>query len=154
MIEEFQDPLENYDPKAYDDPVERALADEPVTAIQHRPFTTISPDTPVSDAVKTLAALDIACLMIEDAGKLAGVFSKRDALLKIGTDLASVADRPVKDFMTSHPVYVHESSASASALSVMAVSGYRHVPIIDLDGKIEGIVSPQRVTEFLTSKLT
>ena len=31
----------------------------------------------------------------------------------------------------------------------MAVSGYRHVPILDLDDNLIGIVSPQRVTGFL-----
>ncbi|MBD3676293.1 MAG: CBS domain-containing protein [Planctomycetaceae bacterium] len=151
MIEEFQDPLENYDPKEYTDPVERALAEEPVTAIHHKPITTISPETPVRDALKTMAALDISCLMVEQKGRLAGVFSERDALMKIGTE--PFGDRPVSEFMTSNPIYVHETSASASALCVMAVSGYRHVPIIDLDGNIQGIVSPQRVTEFLTAKL-
>ncbi len=55
--------------------------------------------------------------------------------------------------MTANPIYVNETSASASALCVMAVSGYRHVPIIDLGSKIKGIVSPQRVTEFLTHQL-
>jgi predicted transcriptional regulator len=55
--------------------------------------------------------------------------------------------------MTANPIYVHTSAASASALCVMAVSGCRHVPIIDLDARIQGIVSPQRVTEFLTNQL-
>ena len=31
----------------------------------------------------------------------------------------------------------------------MAVSGYRHVPVVSLDEKILGIISPQRVTKFL-----
>jgi len=152
MIEEFQDPLENYDAKEYTDPVERALAEEASTAIQHKPFTTISPETPVRDALKTMSALGISCLMVEASGRLAGVFSERDVLMKIGTEIGQFGDHPVSEFMTSNPIYVHETSASASALCVMAVSGYRHVPIVDLDGTIQGIVSPQRVTEFLTEK--
>ena len=51
--------------------------------------------------------------------------------------------------MTTNPVYVYESDPSAAALSVMAVSGYRHVPILDLHDRIAGIASPQRVTAFL-----
>lgn len=152
MIEEFQDPLENYDPKEYNDPVERMLAEEPVTAIHHKPFTTISPETPVRDALKTMSALGISCLMVEQSGQLAGVFSERDVLMKIGTEIKALGDHLVSEFMTSNPIYVHETSASASALCVMAVSGYRHVPIVDLNGTIQGIVSPQRVTEFLTEK--
>ncbi|MDG2391561.1 MAG: CBS domain-containing protein [Planctomycetaceae bacterium] len=154
MIEEFQDPLANYDPKGYCDPVERSLAEELVLTIQHRPYTTISPETPVRDAIKTLSALDISYLMIEAGGSLVGVFSEREALLKIGTNIDTLGDSPVSEFMTANPIYVHDSSASASALCVMAVSGCRHVPIVDLDARIQGIVSPQRVTEFLTNQLS
>jgi CBS domain-containing protein len=154
MIEEFRDPLENYDPKEYCDPIERTLAEESVLTIQHRPYTAISPETSVKDALRTLSALDISCLMIEEGGELVGVFSERDALLKIGTDIDSKGDNPVSDYMTANPIYVHDTSASASALCVMAVSGYRHVPVVNLDGHIQGIVSPQRVTEFLTNQLS
>lgn len=153
MIEEFQDPLANYDPKDYADPVERALAEEPVTAIHHTPLTTVRPETPVGEAINLMARKGISCLLVEEAGNLIGVFSERDALMKVALDLEELYDVPVSEFMTANPIYVNETSASASALCVMAVSGYRHVPIIDLDGKIKGIVSPQRVTEFLTLQL-
>jgi len=116
MIEEFRDPLENYDPKEYCDPIERTLAEESVLTIQHRPYTAISPETSVKDALRTLSALDISCLMIEEGGELVGVFSERDALLKIGTDIDSKGDNPVSDYMTANPIYVHDTSASASAL--------------------------------------
>lgn len=153
MIEEFQDPLANYDPKDYADPVERALAEEPVTAIHHTPLAMVSPETPVGEAVNLMARKGISCLLIEQDGQLIGVFSERDVLMKVSLDLEELYDQPVSEFMTSNPIYVDETSASASALCVMAVSGYRHVPIVDLDGKLKGIVSPQRVTEFLTHQL-
>jgi len=153
MLEEFKDPLENYDPKDYSDPVERALAEEPVTAIHHTPFTAVPPDTPVEEAIELMAQKGISCLLVEEDEKLIGVFSERDALMKVALDLEELADSPISEFMTRNPIYVNETSASASALCVMAVSGYRHVPIIDLDEKIKGIVSPQRVTEFLTLQL-
>ena len=34
-------------------------------------------------------------------------------------------------------------------LSVMAVSGYRHVPVLNLEKQLVGIISPQRVCRFL-----
>ena len=147
--DDFQDPLENYEPKTYDDPIEQALADETVAAIQHEPFASISPDTTVSDAVQKLAGFHIACLLVEKEGKLVGVFSHRDVLDKVALNYDELKDRPVSEVMTNNPVYVYESDPSAAALSVMAVSGYRHVPILDLDDQLYGIVSPQRVATFL-----
>ena len=148
-IDEFEDPLENYDPKTYKDPLEQALADETVEAIRSQPFLSAKPDLPVHEALELLDKHHIACMLIEEDGKLTGVFSDRDALDKVALEYDRVKDLPVSEVMTTNPIYIYEMDSSAAALSVMAVSGYRHVPVLDLDEKIVGIISPQRVTEFL-----
>jgi CBS domain-containing protein len=78
-----------------------------------------------------------------------GVFSDRDVLDRIALEYEQVKDRPVSEFMTTDPIYAYESDSAAAALSIMAVSGVRHVPVTNIDQKVVGIVSPQRVTEFL-----
>ena len=147
--EEFQDPLENYDPKSYSDPIERALAEETVATIQHEPFSVITPDTTVAEAVQELARQHVACLLVADEGRLLGVFSDRDVLDRVALEYNAVKDQPVRDLMTDSPVYVYETDPAASALAVMAATGYRHVPIVDLHDQLVGIASPQRVTAFL-----
>lgn len=149
MSEDFQDPLEDYEPKTYEDPIERALVEQMVAAIQHQPYATIAPNATVREAVDRLAEGHIACLLVEQGGKLVGVFSERDVLNQAAANYDAVKDRPVSEVMTTNPVYVYETDPSAAALSVMAVSGYRHVPILDLDDRLAGIASPQRVTAFL-----
>ena len=147
--QEFQDPLENYEPPVYDDPLEEALMEEPVSAIHTQPFASVSPDTPVEVAIKQLVGQDIACLMVTENDKLVGIFSDRDVLDRVSLRYDEVKKSPVRDVMTPKPVHVHESDSAAAALCVMAARGYRHVPVLDADEKVVGIVSPHRVTEFL-----
>ena len=147
--DEFHDPLENYEPKTYDDPLEEALAESTVEAITHQPCATIPPETKVRDALDTLSGLHVACLLVEEEGRLVGVFSDRDVLDKVALEYDTVQDWPVSEVMTRQPVYVYEIDPAAAALSVMAVSGYRHVPVLDLNDRLAGIVSPQRLTAFL-----
>jgi len=147
--EEFQDPLENYDPKTYDDPLEQALAENLVEAIQHEPFVQIPDDTPVEQAVQQLAEMHVSCLLITRTDKLVGVFSDRDVLDRVALEYEQVKDQPVRNVMTTRPVYVYDTDSAAAVLTVMAVSGYRHVPVLSVDGQVVGIVSPQRVTSFL-----
>ena len=116
-------------PRSYDDPLERALATEPVSAIQAQPFVTIPPQATVEEAMTKLVDLSIACLLVEEDGKLLGVFSERDALNKVALEYEQVKDRPIREFMTSSPIYVFNTDSSAAALSVMAATGYRHVPV-------------------------
>jgi signal-transduction protein with cAMP-binding, CBS, and nucleotidyltransferase domain len=147
--EEFRDPLQNYHPKTHNDPLEKALIDETVVAIQCTPVATVAPGTPVHAAVKTLAGLHVGCLLVAENGRLVGVFSDRDVLDRVALEYDQVKDRPVSELMTTDPVYVYETDSAAAALSIMAVSGFRHVPVTNIDQQVVGIVSPQRVTEFL-----
>ncbi len=150
--DDFRDPLSNYDPPTYRDPLEQALAEDPVTEIQYAPFATAPPSMTVSEAVRKLAELRAGCLLIEEDERLVGVFTDRDILDKIALEFGEVKDRPVSEFMTPKVVYVHETDPSASALAVMSVGNYRHVPLLDLNEKILGVVGPYRVTRYLQSR--
>ena len=151
--DEFEDPLENYDPPQYRNTLEKSLTEETVAAIQSRPYTSISPDTTVEQAVGLLAFRGVACALVEEEGKLVGVFSDRDILNKVSLEYEAMKLRPVRDVMTTNPTYVHENDSSAAALCVMAVMGHRHVPVLDRDHKILGIVTPHRITSFLLSRI-
>lgn len=150
--EDFQDPIEDYESPTFDDPIEQALHDEPVAAIQSQPHTSINADTTVRDTLKHMVGDHIACVMVEENGKLVGVFSDRDVLDKVALEYASVIDKPIRNVMTKDPVYVEQTDPAAAALAVVAVSGYRHVPIVDAERNIVGIVSPQRITKFLEER--
>ncbi len=146
--EVFEDRLENYDPKSYGDDLEAALAEAPTSQIQHRPHASIAPDESVAAAVKKLASEKIGCLMVEENGKLVGVFTEREVLNKVALE-PHVQQLPVRQVMTANPIYVYEDDPTGAAPCVMAVNGFRHVPVVDLDEHVLGIVSPQRVTSFL-----
>ncbi|MFC1757338.1 cyclic nucleotide-binding/CBS domain-containing protein [Planctomycetota bacterium] len=146
---EFDDPLQNYDPKKYRDSLEKALAEETVARIQHRPHSSISPDAKVAEAIEQLAAQHVACLLVEENGDLVGVFTDRETLNAMARDI-DLREATVRDVMSKNPVFVYTTDPAAAALCVMAVGGFRHVPIIDVDEKIAGVVSPQRVTAFLS----
>ena len=146
---DFQDPLENYDPPVYSDRLEQALAEEPVSAIRSWPVTTVPPDTIAGEAVKLMSEKDIACLLVVEDEKLIGTFSVRDVLNNVAEDFESSKNLPLSDVMTKSPTFAYDSDASGAALSVMAVTGFRHVPVLDSDDKVLGIISPPRVTNFL-----
>lgn len=151
--DEFKDPLANYEPFVYEDPLERAIGEEPVGTIRHEPFTTIMPSTPIRVAVDLLAGLEIACLMVTDEDNhLLGVFTHRDVLDKVALNFDNLQESPLSDVMTTEAISVHESDSVAAALCVMAVGGYRHVPVLDENEQVVGIVGPQRLTEFLQEK--
>ncbi len=151
---EFQDPLENYDPKVYDCPLEKALAEGKVTDIESKPYVEIEPEASVFRALQVLAGLKVASLLVVDKRQLVGVFTERDALEKVVERYHQVKDLPVRDVMTANPVVVYETDPPAAALNAIAVAGYRHVPILAMDGRVVGMISPRRVFSYIERQLS
>ncbi|MCA9083564.1 MAG: CBS domain-containing protein [Planctomycetaceae bacterium] len=149
----FQDPLENYDPPQYADPLEEALHERTVSSLQTTPITSVNAASTVGETMKLMAGHQIACVLVEEDGKLVGVFSDRDVLDRVALEFGEVSGRPVRDFMTPDPVYVLATDSLARVMVIMAGSGYRHVPVVDADRKPIGIVSPQRMASQLTEYL-
>lgn len=148
----FEDPLENYDSKLSGDPLEQALAEGKVSQISSTPFTVITPQTKIRDAIQTLSTLDIACMMVARDHELIGMFSEYDVLTRVGDDYENLADHPVSEVMTPDPYFVRDSDSVAAALSVVAVCGYRHIPVLDVNDRIVGIVSPPRIGKFMAAE--
>ncbi|MEQ9407425.1 MAG: CBS domain-containing protein [Fuerstiella sp.] len=145
----FQDPLEDYSTPAFDDPIEEALHEKLVASLQAQPHICVSADTSVRDTMKLMVGQQIACVLVEENDRLVGVFGDRDVLDKVALEYDAVIDGPVRNVMSTNPVSVREDESAAKVLSIMAVSGYRHIPVVRPDGKSVGIVSPQRMAHFL-----
>jgi CBS domain-containing protein len=152
--QEFDDPLSNYDGPDYADDLERAIAEESVAVMKTTPFDTITPDTTIREAMKQMARDNIASLVIADAdGRLAGIFSERDVLTKVADEFETVKDESVSKVMTPNPMAVYITDSPGKAMNLMATMGIRHVPILDVDDKVVGILGPRRVTNFLKTHL-
>ncbi len=147
------DHLKNYELPTYDDPLEKALATKRVSAITVQPFVTVGLDTNVQKAIEILADLEIACLMVEDDGELAGMFSEWDVLHEVTGSREELSRTPVSEVMTKHPTFVFATDTVASTLAAIALHGCRHVPVLDAEGKIQGIVTPRRLVSFLQERI-
>lgn len=150
---EFEDPLSNYDPPEYSDQLAESLSEMPVSSMWLIPFAEVSPETTVEEAVQALAGLGVSSLLVMEHGKLTGIVTERDVLMRAADQFDAVRKSAVRDIMTANPVVIYEANPSATALAAIAASGYRHVPVLDAQDRVVGMASPRRVFRFLQSKL-
>ena len=147
---EFKDPLKNYDPPAHADDFERSLCEDSVAVIEHRPYLSVAPTTPVREALRLMAEQNIACLVIADADERPiGVLTEQDVTQRIAPDYLQTAHLPVADVMTPDPLVVYESETPARALNVMGTGCFRHLPVCDVDGKLIGVIGARRIIAYL-----
>lgn len=145
---DFEDPLKNYDSIDMD-PFEAAMRDQAITDIEITPFITVTPHTPIENVVAKMAEMSVGCVLVTEGEKLVGIFTQRDLLLKVAEQYDAVKDAPVRDLMSPDPVVVHEIESPAVAINLMAVGGFRHVPVLDVDDRVTGLVGPRRTTKYL-----
>lgn len=112
----------------------------------------VTPDMSVGEVLKKMVGETIGCVLVLKGEKLVGIFSERDALMKLNTDAPRLMDRPIGEFMTPNPVTLEVSDKIAFALHKMNVGGYRHVPIL-FDGKLVGVISIRDILRYLTERI-
>lgn len=81
-----------------------------------------------------------AVLVTERDGRLAGLFTGRDAVGRVLAEALDPATTTVAAVMTVQPDTLKPDAHAIDALRLMQDGGYRHMPIVD-GGNIVGIVS-------------
>jgi len=130
--------------------VERSLMEDPVSLLRPNKPVTIAPTATVRDAIRTMLARDIGALMVvDDQGKMLGIFSERDLLTKVaGLDVPH-EQLTVERFMTPKPEAVKPSDPLAFALHKMDIGGYRHMPVVQDDVPV-GVLSVRDMLRHIT----
>lgn len=114
----------------------------------------VKPDTTLAECIATLQRHKVGSLLVvDDDGKLAGIFTERDCIMKVMGKVDSLKDAIVSDFMTKNPVRERPEASIAFALNLMSHGGFRHVPIVDQDDVPIGIVSVKDVVDHIVMRM-
>lgn len=146
---EWEDPLSNYEPLVYADDFERFLNESGLGEMEIRPYLEVGPDETVGAVIRKMADHDLFCALVTEQEKVVGVFSERDVLNRVDGEYEQVKDRPIRELMTPDPVAIYDTDTPAKALNLMAVGGFRHIPVLDTADRPIGMLGPRRVVKLL-----
>lgn len=106
----------------------------------------LSPQDSVFEALRRMADHDVGAMMVLDEhGRLIGVFSERDYTRKIALMGKSSKDTPVRDIMTANVITVSPQTDTRDCLALMSQKKIRHLPVMD-SGKVMGMISIRDIT--------
>ena len=132
--------------------LERQIVKDSIDTLSPKDAVTIESTATVGEALKTLVNKGIGCLLVTKGEQVVGIFTERDALLKINADVDKAVDRPVSEFMTPEPSSLKSTDRIAFALHRMDLGGYRHVPILD-ENLPSKIISIRDILQYMTDRL-
>ena len=102
---------------------------------------TVKPDNTVYEALKIMADKDVGALLVMVGEKLVGIISERDYARKVILLGKASKDTPVKEIMSSHVFVIHPSQTSEEAMELMNAKHIRHLPVVDEDENVVGVIS-------------
>lgn len=146
--DELERALEEESPGPSD--LESVLVSERLTDAVSNPPLILESDANLAQAIRLMQKQKRGCVLLVSSGKLAGIFTERDLLLKIAGHPIDVERAKVSDYMTRDPVALPADSSVAFALNRMVVEGFRHIPLVDDEGRPTAVVSMRELIEYLT----
>jgi len=109
--------------------------------IAGRKLVTAPPDTTVATAARLMKEQTVgAVIVVQHDGRLAGIFTERDALFRVMAEGRDPKSTRLSEVMTGEPRTIAPDKPFGHALLMMYDGGFRHVPVVER-GRPIGMVS-------------
>lgn len=121
-------------------PVTDDLATLKVSELDLSRYVSVGPSETVAHTVEAMRDTGFSSACIVDDGKLAGVFTQRDVLMRV-VGRPRVCDLPIGEEMTRSPRTMRAEDSVAEGMAIMTEWWVRSVPVVDADDGLVGTLS-------------
>jgi CBS domain-containing protein len=102
----------------------------------------------VLDAVKAMVEGNVGALVVTEGGHLAGIVTERDYMRRVTLEGRDERTTPVRDIMSAPFVYVAPDVTIDECMAIMTERRFRHLPVLEDENELVGIVSIGDVVKF------
>jgi CBS domain-containing protein len=118
------------------------------------PPISVGLDVSTEEAIKLLQSQRSGCVLVTTAeGKLTGIVTERDVVLKIALQKKDLSSLPVSEVMTPDPQTASMTTTIAYAFNMMSHGGFRNIPIVDDEHFPVGLISVKHLVDFLAQSI-
>ena len=111
-----------------------------VSEVMTAQVVTATPRETVREVARTMAQIESGAVPVVDDGKVVGLVTDRDIVLRVVAEGASL-DTPVAEVMTAGVETCREDDNVADAAGKMGSKQIRRLVVLDEQGNLSGIVS-------------
>ena len=115
-----------------------------ITDVMRPDFIEVAPEDTLGEVAERMTAVNVGAVAVKDSGRLIGILTERDLLKAMAARVHSSEAR-VRQWMTPDPVTVTAQTDVEEAARIMIDNGFRHLPVVDDDDRVVGIISLRRV---------
>lgn len=111
----------------------------------------VPPDASVYSAIELMAEKRVGALLVIDGAQLLGIISERDYARKVILQGRSSKDTFVREIMTPSPITIRCETTVEEAMRTMTDNRIRHLPVIDSQEHVAGVLSIGDVVNWIVS---
>ncbi|QDF97497.1 inosine-5-monophosphate dehydrogenase [Azoarcus sp. DD4] len=109
--------------------------------VKGQKILTTDEDMTVLEASRRMTDLRVGSIMIVEDGRLHGIFTERDALVRVIASGRDPCRTKLSEVMTRDPQTISPDKPLGHAMHLMYDGGFRHVPVVDGNGRPMGMIS-------------
>ena len=121
--------------------------DQRVSVLPTDDYVAVSPYTPLSQAIEAMKDDEGGCVIISDDGRVAGIFTERDLLMKVLGEKVDL-ESPISEWMQPVVETLSSEATVGDAVRLMNEKGFRNVPLVK-KGELVGSISVYDIITYL-----
>ena len=110
----------------------------------------VAPEDTLGEVADRMTAVNVGAAIVKDYGRLIGILTERD-MLKAMAARVHTSEARVRQWMTADPITAGADMDVEEAAQLMLANGFRHLPVVDENGQVTGVVSLRRVVAATTA---
>jgi CBS domain-containing protein len=115
----------------------------------------VAVEATAEQAIRTMLDRHVGAVAVIDKDhRVAGIFTERDVLRRLALAEHDLRKVPVREVMTAPVEMATRATAASEALATMVERHYRHLPIVDDDGRLLGMLSIRNLLQAQIDSLT
>jgi CBS domain-containing protein len=131
-------PLGSIDIQAFREETIMRVSD--ILNVKGNALFTVTPDTPLHEAINTMASHDIGSLVVIEYGDLAGMLTFREIILTLSENGGSVGTSTIRKVMDDHPITCTPETDVNEVRRMMLEHHVRYLPVMEKN-VLMGVIS-------------
>jgi CBS domain-containing protein len=118
------------------------------------PPIVVAPEDSIMAAIEKMCDAGVGAVIVVKKDDLVGIFTERDLLTRVVRPGVSTLNTPIAKVMTKNPNVAPIEMEASEAFEFMTEKNIRHLPIVDQQGKLAGMLSIRHLMRSVVEHLS